>query len=118
MPLDAHALLLAPADGKVVAVTLESEPLYLQGPARRISIFLAIFNVHVNRIPADGTVEYDHYERGAHQMAWRDKASQNNEQSQLGIRHPSGHRVLCKQVAGRVVCHVAAGDSVRAGERF
>lgn len=122
VPLGAHVLLLAPADGRVVNIALEDEPQYLQGPARRISIFLSILNVHVNRIPADGVLEFDHYVRGSHHLALREKASRQNEQSQLGIRHPLGHRILFKQVAGglsrRIVYHVTCGDTVKAGDRF
>jgi phosphatidylserine decarboxylase len=115
-------LLLAPADGKVVVVTEVEEPLYLKGPARQVSIFLSPLNVHVNRAPADGVVEFDQYVSGDYLVAWHPKASELNERSQLGIRHPSGIKILFKQIAGavarRVVYHITVGDTVRAGERF
>ncbi|NNE47113.1 MAG: phosphatidylserine decarboxylase family protein [Rhodothermales bacterium] len=116
-------VLLAPADGKVVVVReVEFEPLYLKSPARQVSIFLSPLNVHVNRVPTNGVVEYDNYVSGDYLVAWHPKASEQNERSQLGIRHPSGMPVLFKQIAGavarRVVYHIGVGDTVRAGERF
>lgn len=121
-PEGADTLLLAPADGKVVLVQDVEEPLYLQGPARQVSIFLSPLNVHVNRAPSDGVIEYDNYVPGEYLVAWHPKASEKNERSQLGLRHPSGIKVLFKQIAGavarRVVYHVTVGDTVEAGERF
>jgi len=121
-PEGAAGLLLAPADGKIIEIVEEEEPLYLGGPARRISIFLSPLDVHVNRIPADGVIEFDRYVSGDYLVAWHPKASELNERSQLGLVHPSGVRVLFKQIAGavarRVVYHVSPGDTVRAGERF
>ena len=115
-------LLLAPADGKVVEVVEEHEPLYLNGPCRRVSIFLSPLNVHVNRVPAEGVIEFDRYVPGDYLVAWHPKASEKNERSQLGLRHPSGHKVLFKQIAGavarRIEYHVRVGDRVTAGQRF
>lgn len=121
-PAGVGSLLLAPADGKVVVVKEVEEPLYLKGPARQISIFLSPLDVHVNRIPADGVIEFDQYVSGDYLVAWHPKASEKNERSQLGLRHPSGLRILFKQIAGavarRVVYHVTVGDTVKAGQRF
>lgn len=115
-------LLLAPADGKVVEVVDEHEPLYLDGPSRRVSIFLSPLNVHVNRSPAEGVIEFDRYVPGDYLVAWHPKASEKNERSQLGLLHPSGHKVLFKQIAGavarRIVYHIRVGDRVSAGQRF
>ncbi len=115
-------LLLAPADGKVVLVEEVDEPLYLKGRAWQVSIFLSPLNVHVNRIPADGVMEYVDYISGDYLVAWHPKASEKNERSVLGLRHPSGTPVLFKQIAGflarRVVYHVNLGDVVKAGDRF
>ena len=115
-------VLLAPADGKVVEIVEEMEPLYLKGMAVRLSIFLSPLNVHVNRIPASGVIEFDEYVAGEYLVAWHPKASEKNERSQLGVRHPSGMPVLFKQIAGavarRIVYHVKKGDSVQAGDRF
>lgn len=122
-PADADRLLLAPADGKVIEIVEEDEPLYIKGKATRISIFLSPLNVHVNRSPATGTVEFDQYVPGDYLVAWHPKASELNERSQLGLRHAgSGEPVLFKQIAGavarRIVYHVGVGDELSAGERF
>lgn len=124
-PEDASAsgLLLSPADGKVVLLEENvHEPLYLKGPAKQVSIFLSPLNVHVNRVPADGVIEFDEYVPGDYLVAWHPKASEKNERSQLGLRHPSGTRILFKQIAGavarRIVYHIRVGDEVRAGQRF
>ncbi len=115
-------LLLAPADGKVVQVIDVDEPLYLKGPARQVSIFLSPLNVHVNRVPADGVIEYVRYVPGDYLVAWHPKASEKNERSEIGLRHPSGTKILFKQIAGavarRIVYHLSVGDTVKAGERF
>ncbi len=115
-------LLLAPADGKVVLVQEVHEPIFLKGPAKQISIFLSPLNVHVNRIPADGRIEYVNYVPGEYLVAWHPKASEKNERSEIGLRHPGGDRILFKQIAGavarRIVYHVKVGDDVSAGDRF
>ncbi len=116
------SLLIAPADGKVVEIREVEEQLYIKGPARQLSIFLSPLNVHVNRIPATGVIEYDNYVPGDYLVAWHPKASELNERSQLGVLHPSGARILFKQIAGavarRIEYHVTVGDSVKGGERF
>lgn len=121
-PPHADGLLLAPADGKVVEVVNEPEPLYLDGPSQRVSIFLSPLDVHVNRTPAAGVVEYAEYRPGDYLVAWHPKASEKNERSEIGLVHPSGTRVLFKQIAGavarRIEYHLAPGDTVTAGERF
>ena len=115
-------IVLVPADGKVVVIQDIDEPLYLKGPAKQVSIFLSPLNVHVNRNPISGVVEYDNYVPGDYLVAWHPKASELNERSQLGVRHESGARVLYKQIAGavarRIVYHIKVGDAVTAGERF
>lgn len=115
-------LLLAPADGKVVELVVEHEPLYLEAEAQRVSIFLSPLNVHVNRVPASGVVEYARYVPGDYLVAWHPKASALNERSEIGVRHPSGTPVLFKQIAGavarRIVYYLKVGDRVEAGQRF
>ncbi len=121
-PEETGALLLAPADGKVVEIVTEEEPLYLQGASQRVSIFLSPLNVHVNRSPADGVVEYERYVPGDYLVAWHPKASEKNERSEVGLRHPTGTRVLFKQIAGavarRIVYEAPVGKELRAGERY
>ncbi len=115
-------LLLAPADGKIVEIVEETDSLYLDGPAQRVSIFLSPLDVHVNRIPATGIVEYVRYRPGDYLVAWHPKASEKNERSEIGVRHPDGFKVLFKQIAGavarRIEYHVQQGDRVEAGARF
>ena len=121
-PPNAAVLLLAPADGKVVEIVEEHEALYLKGPSRRISIFLSPLNVHVNRSPATGTVEFERYVPGEYLVAWHPKASDKNERSEIGLRHTSGVLVLFKQIAGavarRIVYDAPVGKRMAAGERF
>ena len=107
---------VSPADGKVVAVKTESPTV------TRISIFLNIFDVHVNRIPCDGTVENIVYQPGRFVAANRPDATISNEQNAVMIRAADGGKVLCVQVAGliarRIVCWTAIGEKVACGERF
>lgn len=122
-PEGAEALLLAPADGRVVEIAdVAHEPVYLKGPARRLSIFLSPLDVHVNRVPAAGVIELVRYMPGDYLVAWHPKASEKNERSEIGLYHPSGVRIFFKQIAGvmarRIVFHLKEGDTVRAGQRF
>jgi phosphatidylserine decarboxylase len=114
-------LVIAPADGRVVAVVDDAEPDFVRGPARRISVFMNVFDVHVNRFPVDGRVEHRHYRPGKFLNASRDKASADNEQMSLGIKCPRGP-VLVRQIAGlvarRIVCDPTVGDLARQGERL
>lgn len=114
-------LLLSPAQGHVVAVVEVDEPLYVHGPATRISIFLSVFDVHVNRYPTNGTVELVRYNPGKFLHAGKDKASLDNEQTTIGIRGPKGP-VLVRQIAGsvarRIVTDAKAGEAAQQGERL
>lgn len=114
-------LILSPADGRIVAVEAANEPLFLKNRARKISIFLSPLDVHINRIPASGKVEYLSYFPGKFLPAFKDKASADNEQSAIGISAASG-KVLVKQIAGvlarRIVCRLKLGQEVHTGERF
>ncbi len=115
-------LVLAPADGKIVVVGEVHEPLYLKTAARQVSIFLSPLNVHVNRVPARGVIEYERYVPGEYLVAWHPKASEKNERSEIGLRHPLGYRILFKQIAGavarRIVYYLKTGQEVEAGDRF
>ena len=114
-------LVLAPADGRVIAVTNALDP-YAGREALKISVFMNVFNVHSNRAPIDGTVERVTYFPGRFVNADLDKASEHNERNALLIRATDGSLVSCVQVAGliarRVLCHVAAGDRLARGQRF
>jgi phosphatidylserine decarboxylase len=108
-------LVLAPADGKVVAAVEADEPAFLHGRALRISIFMSVFDVHVNRYPVSGRIAYRHYHAGKFLHAAEEKASLDNEQSSVGLDGPHGP-VLVRQIAGliarRIVTDGHVGDSV------
>ncbi len=116
-----RGVVVSPADGTVIGIDEVEEPLFLQGRARRVSIFLSVFNVHVNRVPVEGTVKLVQYQRGRYHVASLPQASSENEQSVIGVESPWG-RVLFKQIAGliarRIVYDVREGLEVRRGERF
>lgn len=120
--LDTDHAVLAPADGRVVQIREVPDAPFVGGPATQISIFLSVFNVHVNRIPAKGTLTHVAYHPGAYHVAWHRKASDENEHAAFGLEHPTGTHIFFKQIAGliarRIVYHVEEGDSVYAGERF
>lgn len=115
------ALVVAPADGRVVQISDVDEPSFVRGKATRISIFMNVFNVHVNRYPVSGTVRHVLYNPGKFLNAAVEKSSLENEQMSVGIE--SGpHRILVRQIAGliarRIVTYSKNGDAVRQGERF
>jgi phosphatidylserine decarboxylase len=113
-------LLLSPADGKIVAVSpLQNDP--AQPAGTLVSIFLSVFDVHINRAPIAGTVVDVRYHPGKFLPAFRDAASNLNEQNVVTLQ-AAGSCVITKQIAGilarRIVCHVKAGDKLNLGERF
>jgi phosphatidylserine decarboxylase len=114
-------LVIAPADGKVVLDTIVEEPAFMEGPSRRISIFMNVFNVHVNRYPVTGTVGYLHYNPGKFLNAAAEKSSLENEQMSVGIETTRG-RVLVRQIAGliarRIVTYSKQGEHVDQGQRM
>jgi phosphatidylserine decarboxylase len=118
----AENLIVSPADGTVVSVKEVDEPLYIKGKAIQICIFLSAFNVHVNRSPATGKIEYLKYNTGKYLMAWDDRASSMNERADFGVLHPTGAKIFFRQITGfmarRIVYHLKEGDEVKAGERF
>ncbi len=115
-------LVVAPGDGKVIAIEEEYEPRFLKARSIRLTIFLNVFDVHINRTPCEGVVQDVQYQPGLFLVASRPEATMKNEQNALLLRTPGGVKILCVQVAGllarRIVCWVAAGDRVQRGERF
>ncbi|MGH7671712.1 MAG: phosphatidylserine decarboxylase family protein [Gemmatimonadales bacterium] len=113
--------ILAAAEGEVVHVTEVDEPMYLKERALRVSVFLSVFDVHVNRYPVDGTVELVHYNPGKFLHAAGAKASLDNEQVSIGLRGVRG-RVLVRQIAGlvarRIVTDGRPGDRAIQGSRL
>ncbi len=114
-------LVLAPADGKVIDVGLSDESSYMKGESLRVSIFLSLFDVHVNRYPVSGDVDHLTYEAGMFEPAWRRSASRSNERASTGIQ-AAGRSVLVRQIAGlaakRIVTYAKLGDRVEQGERM
>ncbi len=115
------ALVVAPADGKVVSVIAIHEPDVVRGSAIRVSIFMNVFSVHVNRYPSNGTITFRRYRPGKFFNAAAEKAALENEQSDVGIATPGGV-ILVRQIAGliarRIVTDHAEGQLVRQGERL
>ncbi|TFG65484.1 MAG: phosphatidylserine decarboxylase family protein [Nitrospirales bacterium] len=115
-------MVVSPGDGTVVAVEQEFEHRYLKEQSIRISIFLNVFDVHINRMPVSGSVEDIVYQPGKFMMANLPEASIGNEQNALMLRRPDGVKVLCVQIAGliarRIVSWVVPGEQVEKGERF
>ena len=127
------SLVVAPADGKLIMITEVDEPSFIKGRAIRLSIFMNVFNVHVNRYPVDGVVTYIHYNKGKFFNASAEKSSLENEQMSVGIetippdsdrtaRVGTVHRVLVRQIAGliarRIVTYSKLGERVRQGDRM
>lgn len=118
---EGNGVVVSPADGRVIVIKDIYEPDYLKQDVKQVSIFLSVFNVHVNRTPIGGTVETVRYNPGKFLVASVDKASLDNEQTGMVINDGTS-RVLVKQIAGliarRIVCYAKAGDAVKAGERY
>ena len=114
--------ILSPADGRVIEVKQVRSVRFTNKPAMKISIFMSVFDVHVNRIPISGTVEGLFYMKGRFLAANLAQASKENEQNWLWIRSDSGADIIITQVAGliarRIVCWPEAGDRVVQAERF
>jgi phosphatidylserine decarboxylase len=114
--------LVAPADGKVVVVDQVTEDRFLKGPAKRVAIFMNVFDVHVNRAPLAGTVTDLVHRSGAFQAAFRESAGVQNEQQAMLLEDEQGRRVLVVQIAGllarRIIGYVPKGAPLGKGERF
>ena len=115
-------LLVSPADGKVLYVKNIGYHDFLGTETVKIAIFLNVFDVHINRVPSDGIVNYVKYNPGKFHVASVDKASELNEQTEIGMTTTDGQKIICKQIAGyiarRIVCRLTENQKVTAGERF
>lgn len=113
---------ISPADGKVIRIDDVDCSGVIQGRFRKISIFMNVFNVHVNRIPYSGQVKKIHYHKGKFLSANLDKASEQNEKNSIVITTDDGRDIMAVQIAGliarRIVCWIKEGMSVTRGERF
>ncbi len=115
--------LIAPADGTIIAVKEMNEPRYLKGGSTRISIFMSVFNVHVNRSPINGLIELVHYNPGKFISAFKEKASEDNESLLVGIQGQESYKkIAVKFIAGliarRIVFYKKLNDTISQGERI
>ena len=110
---------IAPADGKVIGISTVVEENFIKGPCKKVTIFLSLHNVHINRAPVSGTIVYRHYRPGKFIPAFKDHASEVNEKNYIGI-DTGGRRVLMTQITGfvarRIVCWVNEGEHVGKGQ--
>jgi phosphatidylserine decarboxylase len=118
---EGKGIVVSPADGKVIVIKDVYEPVYLKQDVKQISIFLSVFNVHVNRAPIGGSIEVVKYNPGRFHVASVDKASLENEQTSMVIASGKD-KILVKQIAGliarRIVCYARPGDTIKTGERY
>lgn len=116
-----EGIFVSPADGKVIQIKDTFEQDYLKAPSKEVSIFMSLFDVHVNRVPEDGMVSVIKHSPGKFMVAHKDDASAKNENIVMILEGGYG-RILVRQVAGflarRIVCKVKVGDTLRRGERF
>jgi len=119
---EGEGLILAPADGKVILVEEAQEPFFLKTNAMKVSIFMSVFNCHVNRVPVPGRIEDLVYKPGKFFAAHQDRASLQNEQHALLLISHDKKAFCVVQIAGliarRIVCWVRNGQEMKAGERF
>lgn len=117
----ASRCIVSPADGRVVAIARGADGLEKDDGAQRISIFLSLFNVHVNRAPLEAKVEGLSYSPGRFLPAFRGEASSENEQNTISLNAPEAS-IEVKQIAGllarRIVCWVSPGDALSRGQRI
>jgi phosphatidylserine decarboxylase len=121
IPNDAGCV-VSPADGKIISAGLVDNSHFIEGSCMKISIFMSIFNVHVNRIPLEGRIKEIQYHPGKFFSANLDKASAHNEHNAVFIETEDGKTICTVQVAGliarRIICKVQKGDIVGRGQRF
>lgn len=119
--IEDQSYVIAPADGKVVQVIEEDENVYMRSKAIRVSIFLSPLDVHVNRSPVSGKIEYFKYHPGKYLVAYHEKSSEKNEQTHIGVRTEKG-KIFFKQIVGivarRLVWDIEEGDTLLVGQRF
>ena len=113
---------LAPADGVIAANEEVMEDEYFHDKRRQISIFMSIYDVHINFFPFDGTVTYYKYHPGKFLVAFKPKSSTDNEHNTIILKDKKGREILVRQIAGfvarRIVCDVEPGDEAIAGEEL
>ncbi len=119
---DIRGAVVSPADGKIIAASIVDNTSYYTGTAMKISIFMSLFNVHVNRVPSDGLVKKVSYYPGKFFSANLDKASLENEHNAVFIDMENGKALCVVQIAGliarRIICKIQPGDRLVRGQRF
>lgn len=122
LPPIGSAMVASPADGKIIYSGPARETEFLNEEMQKISIFMSLWDVHVNRVPVDGTVRNIKYRRGRFMAAWEDGASQENERNAVLIETSRGEKMVVVQVAGliarRIVCYPTIGAFVLKGQRM
>ena len=114
--------IISPADGTIVTIEQMYEKTYLKEECMQVSIFMSGTDVHVNRYPCDGVVEYVKFRRGNYFVASFPKSSDLNERTEVGLRLDNGKRILIRQVAGvmarRIVCYAKEGERVKQNQEL
>ena len=114
--------IISPADGTIVTIEQVYEKTYLKEECMQVSIFMSGTDVHVNRYPCDGVVEYVKFRRGNYFVASFPKSSDLNERTEVGLRLDNGKRILIRQVAGvmarRIVCYAKEGERVKQNQEL
>lgn len=117
---DKHVV--APADGKVVVIEETEETEYLKDKRLQVSIFMSPVNVHVNRMPVKGLIEFFKYHAGKYLVAWHPKSSTENERTTVVIKTPGGVPILMRQIAGalarRIKWYIKEGQELEQGQEF
>lgn len=122
LPPVGSQLVASPADGKVIFVGNSTEEEFLHQEMQKVSIFMSLFDVHVNRAPVDGTIKNMKYHRGRFMAAFEDRASEENERNCMHIETSKGQNIVLVQVAGlvarRIICYPGAGAFILKGQRI
>lgn len=122
LPPVGSQLVASPADGKVIYVGKALEEEFLKEEMQKVSIFMSLFDVHVNRAPVDGTVRNMKYHRGRFMAAFEDRASEENERNCMLIETSKNQKIVLVQVAGlvarRIICYPGAGAFILKGQRI
>ena len=113
---------LSPCDGTIVAIEEVDEPEYLKEKCIQVSIFMSVWNVHINWHPINGDITYQKYHPGKFLVAWAPKSSTLNERTTIALKRPDGVQVLYRQIAGylarRVVCYAKQGKKAEQGQEM
>ncbi|MBR3303343.1 MAG: phosphatidylserine decarboxylase family protein [Bacteroidales bacterium] len=114
--------ILSSADGKVVIIKEVEENEFLRERTIQVSVFMSVFNVHINYYPIGGRVIYSNYHIGKYLLAWHPKSSEKNERTSIAIQTENGTKILVRQIAGyvarRIVCYAKQNDLVSTGQQM